>query len=142
MKYPYTYWPDLLSLSSTLVGILQSLFNDNCFQYLQSKNGIGFYAVSAQGKLVSIPTESRGCFITYTYLLILLLRRIIFSDSDIIVLKFFSRFQTIVFTVLVLPIRMIFISLFLLLAWVFSTIGLWGLTINDISERPLTEWRR
>ncbi|XP_068141291.1 lysophosphatidylcholine acyltransferase [Drosophila tropicalis] len=47
-----------------------------------------------------------------------------------------------VLTVLLLPIRVVGCVLSLLSAWMFACIGLYGLTLDDLKQKPLTGWRK
>ncbi|KAH8420255.1 hypothetical protein KR009_008366 [Drosophila setifemur] len=47
-----------------------------------------------------------------------------------------------VLSVLLLPIRVVGCVLSLLSAWMFACIGLYGMTLDDLKEKPLTGWRK
>ncbi|KAI8034239.1 hypothetical protein M5D96_012998 [Drosophila gunungcola] len=47
-----------------------------------------------------------------------------------------------VLTVLLLPIRVVGCVLSLISAWMFACIGLYGMTLDDLKEKPLTGWRK
>ncbi|KAH8287633.1 hypothetical protein KR054_010895 [Drosophila jambulina] len=57
-------------------------------------------------------------------------------DSHIEVAKVY------VLTVLLLPIRVVGCVLSLISAWMFACIGLYGMTLDDLKEKPLTGWRK
>ncbi|XP_017012964.1 lysophosphatidylcholine acyltransferase [Drosophila takahashii] len=57
-------------------------------------------------------------------------------DSHIEVAKIY------VLTVLLLPIRVVGCVLSLISAWMFACIGLYGMTLDDLKEKPLTGWRK
>ncbi|ALC48801.1 CG32699, partial [Drosophila busckii] len=57
-------------------------------------------------------------------------------DSHIEVAKIY------VLSVLLLPIRVVGCVLSLLSAWMFACIGLYGMTLDDLKEKPLKGWRR
>ncbi|XP_055710713.1 lysophosphatidylcholine acyltransferase isoform X1 [Phlebotomus papatasi] len=53
-----------------------------------------------------------------------------------------DKVKTAVFTVLLLPFRVIVICILLLLAWFLACIGLFGLTDEDLRSKPMKGWRR
>ncbi|KAJ8909591.1 hypothetical protein NQ315_005908 [Exocentrus adspersus] len=50
--------------------------------------------------------------------------------------------NTAVFTVTLLPIRVAIICFFLIIGWMFASIGLWGITEMELREKPLHGWRK
>ena len=50
--------------------------------------------------------------------------------------------QTAIFTVIVLPFRVIAIVLLLFMAWILACVGLMGLTEKELRQQPITGWRR
>lgn len=58
------------------------------------------------------------------------------------IFNFFYFFQTAIFTVILLPVRVAIICFFLISGWLLACIGLWGLTEEDLRTRPVTGWRR
>lgn len=50
--------------------------------------------------------------------------------------------QIYVLTVLLLPIRVVGCVLSLLSAWMFAYIGLYGTTLEELQQKPLTGWRK
>lgn len=50
--------------------------------------------------------------------------------------------QTGFFTVVVLPVRLFVIAGLLILAWLLACIGLYGLTEEELTKRPIVGWRR
>ncbi|KAJ9595047.1 hypothetical protein L9F63_013644, partial [Diploptera punctata] len=50
--------------------------------------------------------------------------------------------HTAIFTVIVLPFRVIAIVLLLFMAWILACIGLMGLTEKELRQQPITGWRR
>ncbi|XP_015363649.1 PREDICTED: 1-acylglycerophosphocholine O-acyltransferase 1-like [Diuraphis noxia] len=55
---------------------------------------------------------------------------------------FHATMQTAFFTIVILPVRIVAIMVLLLIAWLLATIGLAGVDQNELSERPLSGWRR
>lgn len=53
-----------------------------------------------------------------------------------------SILQTAIFTIFVVPCRLFILITLLLLAWMLASIGLYGLTMEDINAKPITGWRR
>lgn len=56
-------------------------------------------------------------------------------------LIYFS-WQTAIFTILLVPLRLLIITSLLIVAWIFASIGLWGLTMQDLNVKPISGWRR
>ncbi|XP_055300763.1 lysophosphatidylcholine acyltransferase [Sitodiplosis mosellana] len=54
----------------------------------------------------------------------------------------FRKIRTAIFTIFVVPCRLLIISSLLLVAWALATIGLWGLTMQDLNVKPISGWRR
>ncbi|XP_065219228.1 lysophosphatidylcholine acyltransferase isoform X2 [Planococcus citri] len=54
----------------------------------------------------------------------------------------YDKIRTAVFTIIILPIRLAIISGVLILAWILACIGLYGLTEEDLTKKPITGWRR
>lgn len=54
----------------------------------------------------------------------------------------YEKLKTAVFTVIVLPIRLLLIAGLLVLAWCLACIGLYGLTEEELTGNPITGWRR
>ncbi|XP_050432556.1 lysophosphatidylcholine acyltransferase isoform X2 [Adelges cooleyi] len=54
----------------------------------------------------------------------------------------YDKLKTAFFTIVVLPIRIAAIMFLLTVAWMLATIGLIGISHNDLSEKPLSGWRR
>lgn len=71
---------------------------------------------------------------------------IIDSDIDRKTFKhlnnFIIFFQTAIFTVVLLPFRVMVICYLLVTAWFLACIGLYGLTEQDLRSKPMTGWRR
>ncbi|KAJ8972090.1 hypothetical protein NQ317_018334 [Molorchus minor] len=53
----------------------------------------------------------------------------------------FFLLQTAVFTVILLPIRVAIICFFVISGWICATIGLWGISEQELREKPLEGWR-
>ncbi|XP_052132605.1 lysophosphatidylcholine acyltransferase-like [Frankliniella occidentalis] len=51
-------------------------------------------------------------------------------------------FQTLLFTVTVLPLRVAAIAVLLVLAWLLACVGLIGLSEEDLRTKPMTGWRK
>ncbi|XP_050541924.1 lysophosphatidylcholine acyltransferase isoform X2 [Daktulosphaira vitifoliae] len=54
----------------------------------------------------------------------------------------YDKLKTAFFTIVVLPIRIVIILSLLTLAWILATIGLMGLSQEELSAKPITGWRR
>lgn len=54
----------------------------------------------------------------------------------------YEKIKTAVFTVVLLPIRVVIICWLLITAWLLACIGLFGLTEEDLRNKPITGWRR
>ncbi|XP_027850888.1 lysophosphatidylcholine acyltransferase isoform X1 [Aphis gossypii] len=54
----------------------------------------------------------------------------------------YDKFKTAFFTIVVLPVRIMAILVLLFIAWLLATIGLAGVSQTELSEKPLTGWRR
>lgn len=54
----------------------------------------------------------------------------------------YEKIKTAICTVILLPIRVVIICYLVITAWLLACIGLWGLTEEDLRDRPLTGWRR
>ncbi|KDR09921.1 hypothetical protein L798_00358 [Zootermopsis nevadensis] len=54
----------------------------------------------------------------------------------------FSFLQTAIFTVIVLPFRVLAIFMLLTMAWILACVGLVGLSEKELRQRPITGWRR
>lgn len=54
----------------------------------------------------------------------------------------FPLFQSIVSSFILLPLRILAIIILLLLTWAVAIIGLWGMSMEDITATPLTGWRK
>lgn len=63
-----------------------------------------------------------------------------FKESNI--LYFMILFQTVILTVVLVPIRVIGILILAVIAWCFVSIGLYRCTEEDLMLRPLKPWRR
>lgn len=50
--------------------------------------------------------------------------------------------QTAILTILLVPLRLLIITSLLIVAWIFASIGLWGLTMQDLNTKPISGWRR
>lgn len=60
----------------------------------------------------------------------------------LILLSFSFLPQTAIFTIFVVPFRLLIITSLLIVAWALATIGLWGLTMQDLNTKPISGWRR
>ncbi|XP_026463128.1 lysophosphatidylcholine acyltransferase [Ctenocephalides felis] len=56
--------------------------------------------------------------------------------------NYFDKIRTAVFTVMLMPFRIIVISILLILLWMLACIGLYGVTQEDLRRAPLKGWRR
>lgn len=54
----------------------------------------------------------------------------------------YDKFKLVFMSVVVLPVRVVTIVVCLLVAYVFASAGLWGLSREDLSARPISGWRR
>ncbi|XP_023722051.1 lysophosphatidylcholine acyltransferase 2 isoform X2 [Cryptotermes secundus] len=54
----------------------------------------------------------------------------------------YDKIKTAVFTVIVLPVRVLAILLLLMMAWILACVGLMGLSEKELRQRPITGWRR
>lgn len=54
----------------------------------------------------------------------------------------YDKVRTGLFTIIILPIRLLVIAGLLILAWCLACIGLYGLTEEDLTKRPIVGWRR
>uniref|UniRef100_A0A0P4WCU3 EF-hand domain-containing protein n=1 Tax=Scylla olivacea TaxID=85551 RepID=A0A0P4WCU3_SCYOL len=54
----------------------------------------------------------------------------------------YDKFKLVFMSVVVLPVRVVGIVVCLLVAYVLASAGLWGLSREDLSARPLSGWRR
>ncbi|XP_045112206.1 lysophosphatidylcholine acyltransferase 1-like isoform X2 [Portunus trituberculatus] len=54
----------------------------------------------------------------------------------------YDKFKLVFMSVVVLPVRVVGIVVCLLVAYVLASTGLWGLSREDLSARPLSGWRR
>ncbi|XP_037030614.1 lysophosphatidylcholine acyltransferase isoform X1 [Bradysia coprophila] len=54
----------------------------------------------------------------------------------------FDKFKTAVLTVVLLPVRVLIICILLVIAWGLASIGLYGLTMEDLQTKPMSGWRR
>ncbi|XP_067004235.2 lysophosphatidylcholine acyltransferase isoform X2 [Anabrus simplex] len=54
----------------------------------------------------------------------------------------YEKIKTGIFTVAVLPFRVLAIMLLLIMAWILACVGLMGLTEQELRARPMTGWRR
>jgi lysophosphatidylcholine acyltransferase/lyso-PAF acetyltransferase len=59
-----------------------------------------------------------------------------------LILRSIFCFQTAIFTVLILPFRVMAIMLLLIMAWILACVGLMGLSEQELRQRPITGWRR
>ncbi|XP_045766867.1 lysophosphatidylcholine acyltransferase isoform X1 [Maniola jurtina] len=53
----------------------------------------------------------------------------------------YDKIRTAIFTVILLPFRVIVILFLIVTAWFLACIGLYGLTEDDLREKPMTGWR-
>ncbi|KAJ8715895.1 hypothetical protein PYW08_013180 [Mythimna loreyi] len=54
----------------------------------------------------------------------------------------YDKIKTAIFTVILLPFRVIVICYLIVTAWFLACIGLYGLSEEDLRRRPMTGWRR
>ncbi|XP_039755947.1 lysophosphatidylcholine acyltransferase isoform X2 [Pararge aegeria] len=54
----------------------------------------------------------------------------------------YDKIRTAIFTVILLPFRVIVICFLIVTAWFLACIGLHGLSEDDLREKPMTGWRR
>ncbi|XP_074034901.1 lysophosphatidylcholine acyltransferase isoform X1 [Leptinotarsa decemlineata] len=54
----------------------------------------------------------------------------------------YEKIKTGVLTVVLLPIRVFIICFFVMVGWIFASIGLLGLTEQELREKPLDGWRK
>ncbi|CAH0381165.1 unnamed protein product [Bemisia tabaci] len=54
----------------------------------------------------------------------------------------YEKVKTGFFTVVVLPIRLFFISCLMIAVWVLACIGLYGLSEEELRQKPISGWRR
>ncbi|RVE47394.1 hypothetical protein evm_007993 [Chilo suppressalis] len=54
----------------------------------------------------------------------------------------FDKIKTAIFTVILLPFRVIVICYLIVTAWFLACIGLYGLSEEDLRKKPMTGWRR
>lgn len=54
----------------------------------------------------------------------------------------YDKIKTAIFTVAVLPFRVMAILLLLMMAWILACVGLMGLSEQELRQRPITGWRR
>ncbi|KAK4876996.1 hypothetical protein RN001_009502 [Aquatica leii] len=54
----------------------------------------------------------------------------------------YEKIKTALFTILLLPIRVIIICLLLIAGWLIAIVGLCGLPEENLREKPITGWRR
>ncbi|CAH1100178.1 unnamed protein product [Psylliodes chrysocephalus] len=54
----------------------------------------------------------------------------------------YEKIRTAIFTVILLPIRVSVICFFVCLGWMFAFVGLWGLTEEELRQKPLEGWRK
>ncbi|XP_045462343.1 lysophosphatidylcholine acyltransferase isoform X1 [Harmonia axyridis] len=54
----------------------------------------------------------------------------------------YEKIKTALLTIILLPIRVVVICCFLVAGWLVATAGLWGLSEEELMEKPLTGWRR
>ncbi|KAB0793140.1 hypothetical protein PPYR_12760 [Photinus pyralis] len=54
----------------------------------------------------------------------------------------YEKIKTGLFTILLLPVRVVIICSLLIAGWMIAIVGLWGLTEDDLREKPVTGWRR
>ncbi|XP_031353229.1 lysophosphatidylcholine acyltransferase isoform X2 [Photinus pyralis] len=53
----------------------------------------------------------------------------------------YEKIKTGLFTILLLPVRVVIICSLLIAGWMIAIVGLWGLTEDDLREKPVTGWR-
>jgi hypothetical protein len=51
-------------------------------------------------------------------------------------------FQTVILSIILLPFRTICIMVLLVLAWALAHVGLYGLSREELTSKPLTGWRK
>ncbi|CAH2008945.1 unnamed protein product [Acanthoscelides obtectus] len=54
----------------------------------------------------------------------------------------YEKIKTYILTVILLPIRVSLICFFVITGWIFASIGLWGLTEEELRQKPLEGWRK
>ncbi|XP_021937253.1 lysophosphatidylcholine acyltransferase isoform X2 [Zootermopsis nevadensis] len=54
----------------------------------------------------------------------------------------YDKIKTAIFTVIVLPFRVLAIFMLLTMAWILACVGLVGLSEKELRQRPITGWRR
>ncbi|KAI8425949.1 hypothetical protein MSG28_004943 [Choristoneura fumiferana] len=54
----------------------------------------------------------------------------------------YDKIKTAIFTVILLPFRVIVICYLIVTAWFLACIGLYGLSEEDLRRQPMTGWRR
>ncbi|XP_057658346.1 lysophosphatidylcholine acyltransferase isoform X2 [Diorhabda carinulata] len=53
----------------------------------------------------------------------------------------YEKIRTAILTVVLLPIRVSIICFFVIVGWIFAYIGLWGLSDEELRQKPLDGWR-
>lgn len=53
-----------------------------------------------------------------------------------------TKLKIIILTVCLVPIRIVCIAIFLLIAWMIACIGLYGVSLKELETKPLSKWRR
>ncbi|CAH4032962.1 unnamed protein product [Pieris brassicae] len=54
----------------------------------------------------------------------------------------YDKIRTAIFTVILLPFRVIVICYLIVTAWFLACVGLYGLSEDDLRKKPMTGWRR
>lgn len=68
--------------------------------------------------------------------------RFSFHSLVIYLMVFYNCFQTAILTLILVPVRVGLICFFVVTGWMLATVGLFGVTEQELHEKPLEGWRK